>query len=235
MKSGQGEELTFWISYADLLSTLTLTFLLLYSVSLLKQEETSQKYQEQAKEYVKLKEEHDRFFVVQQKTIERLKEELERIGRVEVTPTGQVKIADTLLFPNGSSVLSPEGKRFLNDLIPAYLHVIYADDEFVKNLAALVIEGHASSVGNDSINMKLSQERAYAVYSHILDLSNLPHREDALKILESRGKGKNELVLENGKGDQSKSRRVELRFELKTEKLMERLIDAKSNTAKTSD
>jgi outer membrane protein OmpA-like peptidoglycan-associated protein len=131
---------------------------------------------------------------------------------VTVNPeTGDISVRESILFDFASSDLKPQGKKFLEQFIPAYSEIIFSRQDFDKAVKLIVIEGHTSSKGEDAENMILSLERANAVVKHILspglkvtDKPRLMH-----KILAA---GRGEIQADQTK-DNSADRRVMFRFE----------------------
>ena len=199
----QDQESGVWLSISDLMSGLLLFFALLFiatQIQLQKKIEELRKYEEALKNLP----------LVVQTAIE------EGVGgdAVEVDPeTGDVSLDDKILFAEGESELKPEGKAFLNKFIPIYSDVIFSDEQFDKEIARVVIEGHTSSKGSDEVNRALSLERALSVANYIfseqLNFSNEERFEE--KILIS-GRGE---IDANQSLDDAKDRKVTFRFQLR--------------------
>ena len=131
--------------------------------------------------------------------------------------TGDVSIRDRILFDNNSSVLKPEGKKFLQAFIPIYSQVLFANKQFEKQIARVVIEGHTSSNGSDPKNLELSLRRALAVSNYMFSNEvNFPKKlELQQKVLVS---GRGELDADpnqSAAGD----RKVVFRFQFRRENL----------------
>lgn len=147
---------------------------------------------------------------------------------VEIDPfTGMAKISDLELFKVNSSDLTPEGQKFLGKFIPIYFDTVLKGD-LKKYVNYIVIQGHTDSqVWRGSYtpqeqymkNMDLSMNRAYKVANFAFNLSkNKPYYNDLTHILRVEGASSSKPIYLNGVEDYDKSRRVELRIEMKEEK-----------------
>jgi outer membrane protein OmpA-like peptidoglycan-associated protein len=102
-----------------------------------------------------------------------------------------------LNFPSGKSVIEPQFFSLLSKVKNSFA-------EFPGCL--ITIEGHTDSIGSDSINQKLSEERAGAVRQYIIANSNIPW--DKIK---SVGYGENNPVASNETTEgQIKNRRIDV-------------------------
>ena len=80
-------------------------------------------------------------------------------------------------------------------------------------VSTIVVEGYTDSAGDEAYNLKLSQERAKTVADYIK--AGYPELTNAIEVV---GNGANNLILDGeGKEDAAASRRVEVRYVLKTE------------------
>ena len=140
-----------WIALADLMTGLMAIFLVLCMLMLTNQDRT-------------------RVMIIQS-----IQESMKAEGvKVEIDPnTGDISIAENILFPYGSAQLSTQGKVFLNEFIPVYSHVLFnrLSKEQQKQVARIIVEGHGSRDNNTSFdyskNMTLSLSRSNAVVQHV--------------------------------------------------------------------
>ena len=108
--------------------------------------------------------------------------------------------------------LSEEGKAYLDQFLAAYVPVISSAIEDGK-VSTIVVEGYTDSAGDEAYNLKLSQERAKTVADYIK--AGYPELANVIEVV---GNGENNLILDGeGKEDAAASRRVEVRYVLKTE------------------
>lgn len=144
---------------------------------------------------------------------------------VNIDSSGVVKISDLELFDVNSYELSNKGKDYLSKFAPAYLDSIFSNEYLKDNVEKIIIEGHTDSqtyAGDFSEdeqymkNMELSLKRAYEVANY---MTNTPYNKEngskLRKMIIVEGASFSSPVLENGKEDFAKSRRVELKIILK--------------------
>ncbi len=126
--------------------------------------------------------------------------------------TGTVQMDNNVLFALDESKLSKEGKAYLDQFLAAYVPVISSAIEEGK-VSTIVVEGYTDSAGDEAYNLKLSEERAQTVADYIK--AGYPELANVIEVV---GNGENNLILdEEGKEDAAASRRVEVRYVLKTE------------------
>ena len=126
--------------------------------------------------------------------------------------TGTVQMDNNVLFALDKSKLTDEGKAYLDQFLAAYVPVISSAIEDGK-VSTIVVEGYTDSAGDEAYNLKLSQERAKTVADYIK--AGYPELTNAIEVV---GNGANNLILDGeGKEDAAASRRVEVRYVLKTE------------------
>ena len=203
LEDEQEQESGVWLSISDLMSGLLLFFALLFiatQIQLQKKIEELRMYQEALKNLP----------LIVVTAIE------EGVGgdAVQVDPeTGDVSLDDKILFAEGESELKAEGKAFLNKFIPVYSKVIFSKEEFDKEIARVVIEGHTSSTGSDEANRALSLERALSVTNYIFsDQLNFPNEKRFEKKILISGRGE---IDANQTIDDPKDRKVTFRFQLR--------------------
>ena len=141
--------------------------------------------------------------------------------------TGAIVLPGAALFDSGKTELKPEGMRYLDRFLPVYLSVLL-NDEFRPYVAEIIIEGHTDSTakqGHDAFlyNLELSQERALAVASYVLDENYMRNTlrlstngiSAFKKVISAAGRSFSALKY-NSDGSENKeaSRRVEIKFSL---------------------
>lgn len=126
--------------------------------------------------------------------------------------TGTVQMDNNVLFALDQADLSEDGKAYLDQFLAAYVPVISSAIEEGK-VSSIVVEGYTDSAGDEDYNLKLSEERAQTVADYIK--AAYPELANAIEVV---GNGENNLILdEEGNEDAAASRRVEVRYVLKTE------------------
>ena len=115
---------------------------------------------------------------------------------VPVATIEKVTFAADAFFDFDKSVLKPEGKAKLDDLVSKMAGL---------NLEVIIAVGHTDSVGSDAYNQKLSVKRSEAVKAYLVGKGVEKNR------VYTEGKGKKQPVADNKtKEGKSKNRRVEI-------------------------
>jgi len=110
--------------------------------------------------------------------------------------TQKITLAADVLFDFDKSIVKPEGKSKLDDLV-AKLKAV--------NLEVVIAIGHTDSVGSDAYNQKLSVRRAEAVKGYLVSKGIPANR------VYTEGKGEKQPVASNkSKDGRAKNRRVEI-------------------------
>ena len=110
--------------------------------------------------------------------------------------SSKVTYAADAFFDFDKSVLKPEGKAKLDDLVSKVKGI---------NLEVIIAVGHTDSVGTDAYNQKLSVRRAEAVKAYLVSKGIEKNR------VYTEGKGKKQPVADNKtKEGRAKNRRVEI-------------------------
>lgn len=231
-------------SFSDIMAGLLLVFVLVMAGSILKAQEefeTAKKKLDDATataeslgaELGEKEAQLEKILGIRNTIIERLKEEFSKNdmgGKLSVDEqTGAIVFDSNLLFEFGKHRLSREGKQFLKDFLPKYTGILLSD-EFIGYVAEIVIEGHTDPVSGYMDNMKLSQERAYAVADYVLrgtEVYTIEDRDLVRRYISVNGRSESELIYdENGEIDPEASRRVELQFQLKDDEMIAQMLEA---------
>ena len=108
----------------------------------------------------------------------------------------KVTYAADAFFDFDKSVLKPEGKAKLDDLVSKVKNI---------NLEVIIAVGHTDSVGTDAYNQKLSVRRAEAVKAYLVSKGVEKNR------VYTEGKGEKQPIADNKtKEGRAKNRRVEI-------------------------
>ena len=108
----------------------------------------------------------------------------------------KVTFAADAFFDFDKSVLKPEGKAKLDDVVSKLGSI---------NLEVIIAVGHTDSVGSDAYNQALSLRRSEAVKSYLVGKGVEKNR------VYTEGKGEKQPVADNKSGDgRAKNRRVEI-------------------------
>ena len=137
--------------------------------------------------------------------------------------SGAIALESDVLFDTGSSKLSGVGKSRIDDFLPVYLDVLFSD-QYRDYVAEVIIEGHTDSDGGYIMNLDLSQQRALAVASYVLDDSyrgiNLSQRALLRQVATVNGRSYIDRIMVGGVEDKDASRRVVFKFRLTDEEMI---------------
>lgn len=214
---GEGDNV-FWTTMSDLMLGLAIIFMTLFTLAMTG---FSQNSVEQQKQQIE----------ASQEIIEKLEDasidaEIDKM-------TGDIKISDLHLFEVNSWTLTPDGKKYLDKLIPIYINTIFSKEELLEGINKVVIQGHtdtqtfvgvSSKEDQFSKNMELSLKRANSVAEYMLKTDFDKKYSDRLrKMIVVEGLSFNNPIVVDGIEDLAKSRRVELKLEVKRWSIMEAL------------
>jgi OOP family OmpA-OmpF porin len=117
-------------------------------------------------------------------------------ARVPATVATKVTYAADAFFDFDKSVIKPEGKAKLDDLVGKIAGI---------NLEVIIAVGHTDAVGSDSYNQKLSVRRSEAVKAYLVTKGIEKNR------VYTEGKGEKQPVADNKTSEgRAKNRRVEI-------------------------
>lgn len=146
--------------------------------------------------------------------------------------TGSITFSSDVLFRYNSSTLTTDSKETLKEIIPMYLDVLL-QDQYRSYIAEIIIEGHTDTDGGYRGNMELSYDRANAVANFCLDTKNGlsgTKIEQLQELLTVNGKSCSTPIYKKdaagnptGEIDMAASRRVEIKFRLKEDEMIEKI------------
>ena len=142
---------------------------------------------------------------------------------------GSITFSSDVLFDYGKSTLTDSSKESLKEIIPIYLNVLL-QDAYKDYIAEIIIEGHTDTSGSYKTNMELSTERAMAVAQFCLDKKNGLNESQINRLqtmLTVNGRSFSSPVYKpNSKViDMEASRRVEIKFRLKEDEMIEKIAE----------
>ena len=141
--------------------------------------------------------------------------------------TGAITFDASVLFDKGKHEIKDEGKNFLDQFLPRYFSVLLKND-FHQYISEVIIEGHTDTTADYLYNLELSQHRALAVAKYCLDEKSSSVSKDQIeqlqKIMTANGRSfSNPVYNSDGSIDMDASRRVEFKFRLKDEEMVEEM------------
>lgn len=147
------------------------------------------------------------------------------LGLLVVVPEGLLK------FEQGKADIPSSGKEFVEEFIPKFVATA-CSAEIRPGINSIVVEGHASSEGDERLNMRLSQARSISVVQDSLDVLDNSANGDSpenhrcfVDFVSATGRGSAEPVEVIGKEDRSLSRRVV--FKIRVKSLEQRGLETK--------
>ncbi|MBM7570716.1 OmpA family protein [Aquibacillus albus] len=214
-KNEQGEN-HFWPSFTDLLTTILLCFVLIFICMMVIK----------SLQIEEMKRTIDQIMGVRAKLVNDLNEEFSGsdLGIEVDEKTGAIIFSTEILFEYDDAQLKEDSFQFLDEFVPKYLDILL-ESGYEDYVSEIIIEGHADRTDTYLYNLQLSQERAYSVAAYILGdqfpYNNIQdHLQDKLTV---NGKSFTDVRTdENGEYSAEASRRVEFKFRLKDEEILEK-------------
>ncbi|MCD7819922.1 MAG: OmpA family protein [Lachnospiraceae bacterium] len=165
-----------------------------------------------------------------------LKEEFEaRDLSVTIDETdGSIVLDSSILFGYNETILTDEGNLLLGEVLPVYCSVLMSE-EYIDYLAEIRIDGYTDTTGTYYYNLQLSQERALAVAEYLLSLSGSSISEEDMTSLQEKlsvngHSWADPVYNDDGTVNQDASRRVEIKFRLKDEEMINELKEILDET-----
>ena len=183
----------------------------------------------------------DQIIGVKADVIEALKNEFSKNNiNVDIdAQTGALTLEASVMFDYDQAELTDSGKQALEQILPIYCKVLLQDD-YKDYLAEIIIDGYTDTDGDYSYNLQLSQQRSLAVAQYLIDIQgnflNDEQSQELEKYLTVNGHSMANPVLDaDGNVDKDASRRVEVKFRLKDEEMIDELNQLLAGTASQSD
>ena len=146
--------------------------------------------------------------------------------------TGSITFSSDVLFRYNSATLTTESQATLKEVIPMYLDVLL-QDQYRGYIAEIIIEGHTDTDGGYQSNMELSYNRANSVAKFCLNSQNglsAAEIQQLQQLLTVNGRSYSDPVyIKDAAGnnttsiDMAASRRVEIKFRLKEDEMIEKI------------
>ncbi|MCD8075318.1 MAG: OmpA family protein [Lachnospiraceae bacterium] len=150
---------------------------------------------------------------------------------------GSIVLDSSVLFGFNEYTLTEEGQTLLGQILPIYCSVLMSD-EYYDYLAEIRIDGYTDTTGTYYSNLQLSQSRAFAVAAYLLELgtissSDLEKLEEKLSV--NGHSWADPVYAEDGSVDADASRRVEIKFSLKDEDMINELKEILDESAAATE
>lgn len=231
-KHEQEEEISYWLSFSDLMAGLLIVFILITVIMVFDLSESTEESDIAKEEYENMHEELkttkkrlDNITSINDKIIVLLKKELG--DTVEINEdTGAISLKSDLLFDSGKSTLKKAGREFIKVNMPAFFKVLLSDKDIKDNINAIVIHGFTDDVGNYDSGLKLSQDRARTVFQYIIyEPTFSEYAQDLKELVVLSGVSETRLLEQEEEESielwRARNRRVEFQFELKFREIFE--------------
>jgi outer membrane protein OmpA-like peptidoglycan-associated protein len=143
---------------------------------------------------------------------------LQPSGEAQRPSVHTITVPDAAInFEFGKSTLLPPAEIFLSEAMPHYASLICKSSE--QEVEAFVIEGYTDDLGDDLRNLRLSQDRSFAVLAKSLEVirEKLPWAYECfMQKATANGRGRQNLLRnEAGYLDRDKSRRVVFKIHMR--------------------
>lgn len=189
------DDLNYWPSFVDIMSSLFIVILTIFFVLFLSQQYLS---------YLVGKGESD---------LQELKSILEgeKIESVTITQDGRIKIGENILFKYNDPSLTKKGESVIYR-IGSSLSNFFESDTLRKRKFSVIVEGHTDTRGPSEFNQNLSFKRAKAVTDYLESSIHFGIQSDTLIDILPAGYGENRLAVKTEDNIMSDiNRRVEIR------------------------
>lgn len=148
---------------------------------------------------------------------------------------GSIALDSNILFGYNENELTDEGNAMLSEILPVYCKVLMSE-KYQDYLAEVRIDGYTDTSGDYLYNLQLSQERALAVANYLIEsCSSFLNAEEQANLqskLTANGHSmSNPVYTSDGQIDMDASRRVEIKFSLKDEEMINELKQVMDNAA----
>jgi outer membrane protein OmpA-like peptidoglycan-associated protein len=238
--SHEEEKDSFWVSYTDLMSGLLVIFALVLMVAMFNMqsnyEESEAAIAEKEEALKKQNEMIEELVGVKANIIRELVKAFKDSNlNMEVDQqTGAIRFSGGVFFETNSSEVSQTGEHYLQQFIPQYIGILLSE-QFRDEISQIIVEGHTDTKGGYLFNLKLSQDRALSVVQKIYDpkFPDFTHRKELTGIITANGRSFSMPIYNNnGKINPDKSRRVEFKFRLKDDELLDKIQEMVKDDAK---
>ncbi|WP_408956389.1 OmpA family protein [Natroniella sp. ANB-PHB2] len=232
LSSTEGEE-GFWPSFTDLLTTIILVILLFLIITLFMRQSQLYRLEQQQKQLDYYQSQIEQLMGVRAEIVRDISQTFAQSDLdIEVDQrTGAIRFSGSVLFEFGKDNIQPQFKEELREFIPEYIDVILAP-QYREHVSEIVVEGHTDDVGSYMYNLELSQQRAYSVVRYILSdqFPEYDYKELLKERITANGRSKSNLIKKaDGLVNRDKSRRVEFKFRLKDDELLDEMLQAINN------
>lgn len=248
-RKSQDEETTYWLSYSDMMAAVLLIFVLIITFTMMQSKAQFEIKTKELDKQTELLEEQKNLIKEQEEVMHSQQERLDKIVGVKAeliealrqefagtnlsvsvdSKTGAIILDSSILFDVNKYTLKSSGEEFLEAFLPRYLDVLLKD-KYSEYVSEIIIEGHTDTNGGYMYNLELSQDRALSVATFCLkdnsEILSVEDKELLRKIVTANGKSfSNPIFKEDGTVDLEASRRVEFKFRLKDDEMVNEMME----------
>ncbi len=156
--------------------------------------------------------------------VQKLKEQLGDSIKID-SQSGALAFSSNILFNQNKSELKAGAKKELSRILGRYIDVLLNDPKMRRYIDLITIEGHTNSDGSYLYNLNLSQQRALSVM-HFLYERYPKNRKLFRRYLSASGRSYAQPILDaNNEEDKDASRRIEIKFRIKSEDTVRELMN----------
>lgn len=227
-------EQEYWLSYSDLMAGLLMMFVLMLVVAVYHYGSELRRRADELKGLTGQIEGTLSTIEVRNAMIDTLQKVLSNDSAQIITidsVTGLIRLQDHILFAEGSYVLSQQGRAALTVFAVRYLPVVLGHQRYRSHLREIVVEGHTNDNGAYFSNLRLSQERAYAVMHFLLNAVDAAYQDDLRRFMTASGRSWAWVVCTDGETrfirdpkcpavDKERSRRIDIQFRLNDDEIL---------------
>jgi len=123
------------------------------------------------------------------------------------------------LFSEGNANYDTGKMEILNKTFEKYINTL---NGFGTDIASVQIEGYTSSNGSNIYNLELSKQRAESVLKYIMSRYSI-EKYPIIKNTTAHGMGSKSIIIKNGIEDKEASRRIKVRFKIKSDRIIKNI------------
>lgn len=213
----------YWMSYSDLMSALLLIFALLLMVNIYDNQIAIAQKDQMIEDALGVKTN-----IIEDLNQSFINSNLE----MEIDPqTGAILFSSGVFFDYDSADVSDEGLNSLKSFVPQYIKILLSE-KYKNYVSQIIVEGHTDQEGSYLYNLELSQNRSFAVVEKIFsdEFPEFYGQAELKELITSNGRSFTVPIYDSsGEVDRVKSRRVEFKFQLKDEEMIEEIQELVKN------
>lgn len=142
-------------------------------------------------------------------------------AQVDVNENGNIMLGENLFFSFGSSRLTADGEKLLDELSKAFA-MFLQDPHSAQYVDSIVIAGHTDNIGSAAYNRELSTQRANEVLNYLLEEDSPANLVQYADKFSAAGYGLNRPIDTNETEEgRAHNRRIEISIILRDETILD--------------